>query len=265
MTDQRTPSIAVIIPVYNEEKFITDTLEGLRTQKFDSLVQRELLGGYRVVVVDNNSTDGTADIVRSYMAEHPDLTVDLITETEKGSGCAADTGARFAIDAGAKIIARTDADSIPTDTWLDELVSGLYKGKRLVGGRVRARHDEGLTSVAFNGIGLFWHVGHALEWYKTRNNPPEERRSFAVVGNNMAIDADMYLESGGFPRTKMDDVDDDSVLQRRVRERVGSSGIGLQTKAVVHTSLRRLHAYGVRDFIAWYGDGDRSDKVVDVR
>ncbi|GGF10607.1 glycosyltransferase [Williamsia phyllosphaerae] len=265
MSEQFNPLIAVIIPVYNEEKFITDTLDGLRRQRFDLYAHRELLGGFRTIVVNNNSTDRTAEIVNAYVAEHPDFRLELIDETEKGSGCAADTGARHAISTGAKIIARTDADSIPTPTWLGELVSGLLSGKRLVGGRVRARHDEGLTSVVFNGIGLLWHVGHALEWYKTRNNPPAEQRSFAVVGNNMAIDAEMYEQSGGFPRTSMEDVDDDSILQRRVREEVGSAGIGLQKKAVVHTSLRRLHAYGVRDFIAWYGDGDRSDKVVDVR
>ena len=265
MTDEKSPSVAVVIPVYNEKKFITDTLEGLRKQKFDSFTHRELLSGFRVVVVDNNSTDGTAEIVRAYANTHPDLTLELIEEKEKGSGRAADTGARYAIAHGAQIIARTDADSIPTETWLGEIVGAILRGNRLAGGRVRARHDEGLTSLVFNGIGLLWHVGHAIEWFKTRNNAPSERRSFAVVGNNMAIDAEMYELSGGFPRTSMEEVDDDSVLQRRVSEVTGGKQIALQGSAVVHTSLRRLHAYGVRDFLSYYSDADRSGKTVDVR
>ena len=53
--------------------------------------------------------------------------------------------------------------------------------------------------------------------------------------------------------------------QRRVRAYAGPEAIALQPHAVVYTSLRRLHAYGVRDFVAWYNDADRTGKEVDVR
>lgn len=75
---------------------------------------------------------------------------------------------------------------------------------------------------------------------------PPPRRSYAVVGNNMAIDVEMYLESGGFPRTRMEDVDDDTVLQSRVRSLVGPKGIALQKNALVYTSQRRQQASGSR-------------------
>lgn len=52
--------IAIIIPAYNEEEFIGQTL--------DSLLSQTLLPE-KIVVVDDNSTDRTAQIVKSYASE----------------------------------------------------------------------------------------------------------------------------------------------------------------------------------------------------
>ena len=127
-----------------------------------------------------------------------------------------------------------------------------------MGGRVRARADGSRDAKLFNLAGHLWRVGHAASWWRTRKQPDELRRSFAVVGNNMAVDAEMYQLSGGFPRTRIDEADEDAVLQRRVRAITGARGIALQKKAVVHTSLRRLAAYGTRDYVAWYRSDDRA-------
>lgn len=261
---QGTCSVAVIIPVYNEQDYILDTLRAIDAQEFDSTVHRDLLGGFRVIVVDNNSTDRTAELVNAYIEAGTRFPVEIITETEKGSGCAADSGAKRAIELGAKFIARTDADSLPATDWLAHLLIPLFEGKHLVGGRVKARSDEGTSSFAFNAIGHLWRVGHAAEWLRTRRGPEDQRRSFAVVGNNMAIDAEIYSECGGFPRTNMSDLDDDYVLQQRVRHVAGGDAIALQKDALVYTSLRRLEAFGVKDFVAWYHDRDGAGKTMEA-
>ncbi|GAA1457896.1 glycosyltransferase [Williamsia maris] len=261
------PTVAVIVAAYNEEKFILDTLRALDKQRWDDVIHRDVLGSPRVIVVDNNSTDRTADIVAEHIQSHPRFPVELITEKQKGLGYAIDTAARHAIDTGATLVARTDADTIPDTEWLSQLIRPLLDGKRLVGGRLRARTDEGFTNVVFNAIGVAWRLGHGVEWWRTRKEPDALRRSFAVCGPNLAFDADIYRESGGFPRVSMDDADEDIILQRRVRAITGSAGIGLAQKAVVYISLRRLHAFGIKDFVTWYStkDRDTTGKQVDVR
>ncbi|QTI68776.1 glycosyltransferase [Gordonia polyisoprenivorans] len=261
-----TPAVAVIIPAYNEERLIVDTLQALQNQEFDAPLHREILHGFRVVVVDNNSTDRTPDLVREFIEAGTRFPTELISETEKGSGCAADTGARHAIASGARYIARTDADSHPAPDWLATLLIPLFAGKRLVGGRVKARDDEDVSPFLFNAVGKLWRVGHAVEYLRTARGPAVARRSYAVVGNNMAIDVEMYLESGGFPRTRMEDVDDDTVLQSRVRSLVGPKGIALQKNALVYTSQRRQQAFGIKGLLEWYsGDRSSTDLAADVR
>ncbi|QUD83437.1 glycosyltransferase family 2 protein [Gordonia polyisoprenivorans] len=261
-----TPAVAVIIPAYNEERLIVDTLQALQDQEFDAPLHREVLHGFRVVVVDNNSTDRTPDLVREFIEAGTRFPTELISETEKGSGCAADTGARHAIASGARYIARTDADSHPAPDWLATLLTPLFAGKRLVGGRVKARDDEDVSPFLFNAVGKLWRVGHAVEYLRTARGPAAARRSYAVVGNNMAIDVEMYLESGGFPRTRMEDVDDDTVLQSRVRSLVGPKGIALQKNALVYTSQRRQQAFGIKGLLEWYsGDRNSTDLAADVR
>lgn len=266
MTSDQSP-VAVIVAAFNEENYILDTLRALDDQRFDTVLHRRVFDGFRVIVVDNNSTDRTADIVREHIASGPRFPVELISEREKGCGYAADTAARYAIATGATFIARTDSDTLPEPDWLAEILRPLYAGKRLVGGRLRAREDEGLTNRVFNVIGNGWRLGHLLEWYRTRGEPDQNRRSFAICGPNMAFDADIYERSGGFPRASMDDTDEDLVFHRRVRALVGADGIALAPKAVVRISLRRLHEVGVREFVAWYGEKERdtTGKKVDIR
>ena len=55
---------SVIIPVYNRVKTIRDAVESALSQKTDFK--------FNVIVVDNHSTDGTADILRSMQADHGD-------------------------------------------------------------------------------------------------------------------------------------------------------------------------------------------------
>ena len=57
--------ISVICCTYNHEKYIRRALEGFVTQKTDF--------PFEVIVHDDASTDGTADIVREYEKKHPDI------------------------------------------------------------------------------------------------------------------------------------------------------------------------------------------------
>jgi glycosyltransferase involved in cell wall biosynthesis len=53
--------------MYNEKKLILDTLRALERQRFDEAFHREILRGFRVILIDNNSTDDTAQIVTDFI------------------------------------------------------------------------------------------------------------------------------------------------------------------------------------------------------
>ena len=145
------PALAVIVPVYNEAVGITPTLEALAAQSDPD---------FDVWFVDNNSTDGSAGVIRSYVSSQGQTRWQVIDEPEKGTGAAADTGMRAAIAAGARLLARTDADCLPRADWTASVRRALTPradgglGLRLVGGELVPRHDEGLgwpTRVALRG------------------------------------------------------------------------------------------------------------------
>jgi glycosyltransferase involved in cell wall biosynthesis len=99
------PSVSVIVPVYNGEATIERCIESLVDQDYPR--QR-----YEIIVVDNNSTDGTVEIVRRY----PVL---LLEERRPGPGAARNRGLA---QARGEIIAFTDADCYAEARWLKELV-----------------------------------------------------------------------------------------------------------------------------------------------
>ena len=57
---------SIIIPLYNKEDYVGDTLESVRAQEHED---------YEVVVVDDGSTDGGPALVESYAAKDPRILV----------------------------------------------------------------------------------------------------------------------------------------------------------------------------------------------
>ena len=55
--NEHMPSISVIIPVYNKEKYLSRCIESVLGQTFDDL---------EVLLIDDGSTDGSLDVCRKY-------------------------------------------------------------------------------------------------------------------------------------------------------------------------------------------------------
>lgn len=108
------PLISVIIPAYNEEELLPKCLESFKTQTFRD---------FEIIVVDNNSTDKTAEIAEKYDAR-------VVKEKIQGMIPARERGFR---EAKAEIIARTDADTIVPPDWLEIIYRILMKEKQLAG------------------------------------------------------------------------------------------------------------------------------------
>jgi len=93
------PTVSVVIPAYNAERYIGETLQSVLAQTYRD---------FEVVVVDDGSTDGTREIVRRYGER-----VRLIEQPNSGPSAARNRGIR---EARGEFIAFVDSD----DLWLPE-------------------------------------------------------------------------------------------------------------------------------------------------
>ena len=117
--------VSVVIPAYNEEKYIGRCLKSL---------QEQTIKPYEVIVVDNNSKDKTAEIAKRYGAR-------VLFEPQQGQSYARNTGFN---DANGEIIARTDADTIVPKDWVEKIEEYFKKhrsvaaisGPAVIGSRI---------------------------------------------------------------------------------------------------------------------------------
>lgn len=106
--------VSVVIPVYNEEKYIEKCLQSLTNQEEKP---------DEIIVVDNNSTDKTAEIAKKYGAR-------VVSEKIQGMIPARNKGFN---EAQYEIIARTDADTYVPKNWVKRIKEDFREDKKLVG------------------------------------------------------------------------------------------------------------------------------------
>ncbi|WP_265522223.1 glycosyltransferase [Oerskovia flava] len=248
--------LAVVVPARDEAHGIGATLSALRDQED---------GDFDLVVVDNGSSDGTADVVTASARAWGMDRWQVVHESQKGTGAAADTGMRAAIAAGATHLARTDADCLPTPDWTRRVRAAFATGHDLVAGRLVARTDDRpvsrLQRSVLSGAVV---VASTFGRFRPGNQDPAYRGPYVMApGCNMAITADLYEQAGGFPRTAIEDLHEDRALVNAVRRL--TTRYGAHREVVVHASARRAHAWGLVRTLGWYADHRYRPDVVDIR
>lgn len=181
--------VAVVVPVYNGRKTIEACLESLFVQDYPP----EML---EIVVVDNASTDGTAQILGRYQDR-----ITVLSEPTRGPSAARNRGVR---EVSADVIAFIDADCVADGAWLRNLLGPL--NKPLVG----ISGGRNLSRRPCNRIEKFGETIHdhqkAIEVYK----PPY------AISMNWASARKVLLEAGLFDESfqRCEDVD----LSMRIRQ-----------------------------------------------
>lgn len=165
--------VSVVIPAYNEEKYLGRAL--------DSLTRQDTKLPFEVIVVDNNSTDKTAAVAQKFASR---LNLKVIKETRPGRGAARAAG--FAHARGEMILS-TDADSEVPPDWIERLTNILISEAKVVTG-----------PCSFSDI-TGW-KGKFLNWFQ-----PVFMRAYRLIfgkyvlcGFNFGIRRQAYLKSGGF-------------------------------------------------------------------
>lgn len=123
----------VIIPTYNERPNIIPLLEHILA----------LPENWEVLVVDDNSPDGTAQEVKKFQQTHPEIHL-LERPAKEGLGKAYEAGFRWALERGYPYIFEMDADFSHNPKDLSRLYAALQEGIDLV---IGSRYIKGITVV----------------------------------------------------------------------------------------------------------------------
>lgn len=206
-------TITVVIPVRNEEMNIGDCLMSLMNQKIPA---------DEIIVVDSNSTDKSADIVKKYP-------VTLLQSNFKNVIDARDYGFNHA---SSDIIARFDADSrIPSD-WVK-----------------RIKHDfETLHIDALTGPSDFYdfHFGGAF-WYRFFIAFMRIVTGYyTMLGTNLALTKDIWNKIKDHTCKDPTAVHEDMDLAIHIHKQKGK--IYYDPQLVTHTSSRRQRTNPVSFF-----------------
>ncbi|WP_233800167.1 glycosyltransferase [Paraburkholderia sp. HP33-1] len=139
--DSDTFDFSVVVPCHNESGYIENLLHDLSVQTIGT-------ESFEVVVVDNNSSDNTNEVVWDFACHARKVNVRLVHEYEPGVSYARNSGARAA--KGTTLIF-LDADNRVSPSFLSD-VSYTMHAKNSVAGTIRTMPDVARASALW----VFW-------------------------------------------------------------------------------------------------------------
>ncbi len=111
-------SVSIIVPARNEERTIENCIDSLIKQRYP----KEL---FELIIIDDDSSDKTADLIVGMLQKHPEVNIKFIKANNDSSF---QPGKKSAIKKGidnstAKLIITTDADCVMGNLWLADIVA----------------------------------------------------------------------------------------------------------------------------------------------
>jgi glycosyltransferase involved in cell wall biosynthesis len=166
-------NISVVVPFYNAERHIEHCIKALLAQNYAT-------ESYEIIMVDNNSTDGSAALVRKYPR------IKLLSEQKQSAYAARNRGIAAA---KGTLIAFTDADCMPASNWLQELTMPLCSPEIALvqGERVYATESAALSMLAT-------YESERASFIFLR----KARGLYYGYTNNMAVRRDAFHRCGAF-------------------------------------------------------------------
>lgn len=120
------PNLFVVIPTYNE----ADNLAQMTTALFDLNIPN-----LQILIVDDNSPDGTGDIADDLVKQHPGQFHVLHRQGKMGLGTAYLTGFEWAINHNADYIVQMDADFSHSPGYISQFLDLIPQYDVIVGSR----------------------------------------------------------------------------------------------------------------------------------
>ena len=209
MSLHKRPFISIVIPAFNEEDMIAHCLTAIGRQEYD--------GDYEIIVINNASSDRTAEIATAMGAR-------VVFEGKRGYVHALRAGFGEAMG---DIIACTDADTRVPANWLSHIASVLTRP----------------NTVACSGTFRFYDGPAWLRFI----GEVFGRFNYHLAGANMAVWRMAYLASGGFDVTV--NMGADVELGQRLKRQ---GALVIERKLRVDTSGRRFQRAFVQTLFLYY-------------
>ena len=166
------PHLSVIIPAYNAEATIADCIQSMLDQNYPR-------ASFEVIVVDNLSTDKTAEIVKTFPVRY------ICENHQQGPSPARNSGACVA---RGSILVFFDADQVATPSYLKELIQGHEDSENAAFASLNIGEDSHNSY-----IGAYW----KNEWEHNSKNF-RGSRYLRFSGGNVAIRREIFQKTGGF-------------------------------------------------------------------
>ncbi|WP_204079193.1 glycosyltransferase [Mycobacterium riyadhense] len=179
-----SPSVAIVIPAFNEERVVAKCL--------DSCIDQTSLAD-EIIVVNNRSTDGTASIVRRYQTENPHINIRLLNQDEH-QGIAPTRNCGFD-NVRSDVIGRIDADSIVAHDWV-ATIRRCFADPAI---------DAATGPVLYYDMpmrGLFFRIDHMTRT-RLHRNATDQR---FLLGSNMAIRTSAWQAVRHLTRLDLEDL-----------------------------------------------------------
>jgi len=200
--------VSVVIPAYNEEKFIGRCLGSVIGQSVKA---------DEVIVVDNNSTDKTAEIAKRFH-------VKIVKEKIQGMIHARNLGfdkAKY------NIIARCDADVIVPHDWIERIKKNFEKGGIDALSGPISYYDSKIVSKSTKASEIY--LGSLRIFSNGKNY---------LVGPNMSLTREVWEKIKDKVSLRDSDVHEDIDLSLKIHKAGGT--IGYDKTLVVKSSARRI-------------------------
>jgi len=170
--------VYVVVPAKDEERYI------------DILIDRlSHLGFVNIVVINDNSQDGTARIARDR-----ENVIVLDHSINLGAGAATQTGIAYAVSNGAKIIVTIDADLQHNPDDLIKLIKVLKKDNcdLVIGSRFMQENDIPKSRVFFNKI------ANVVSWFLTGTYLSDSQSGLKAFNHKLAKHLDLKYDGFEF-------------------------------------------------------------------
>jgi glycosyltransferase involved in cell wall biosynthesis len=208
---------SVVVPLYNAAGYVERCVRALLSQTLSA-------DRYEILLVDNNSTDRSAEIVRRFNR------VRLLNEPEQGSYAARNRGIR---EAQGEIVAFTDPDCVPREDWLEQIGHAMADPDTgVVLGDRRFARDSGVL-----GMLAAYESALGAQIFAT-----QRVKSYYGYTNNMAVRMPIVKALGGFQHRLRGA---DSLFLRRAVELYGPPVLQYAPEVLV----RHLEIAGIRDYL----------------
>ena len=176
--------LSIVICSYNRASYISGALDSLYHQSAG-------LDNFEAIIVDNNSTDNTAEVFKQWRSSHANGSFTYLTESKQGASFARNTGAE---GAKGQWLCFMDDDAIANSNYVENIIKHIKTKPEAIGfgGRIIPKYipsaPEWMSYYVSSLVGNFDYAPTACA-FENGKYPLE---------SNMIVKKDIYDSIGGF-------------------------------------------------------------------